>query len=144
MRFSMIPLVVLALMALLVSLFQSRRVLHPKILTLQHQLAVYQQSGPRPHPHPTDWLLWIWLSCLWSGWQEAMVLAQPRTVMAWQRKRFRDYSIILQRLRRARIRSGTVDLKIAALVLSHGATLLSRNLADFRRTPDLQVEDWAA
>lgn len=50
----------------------------------------------------------------------------------------------LQRLRRTRIRIGTMDLKIAAITLSHGAVLLSRNLADFRQIPDLQVEDWTA
>jgi len=50
----------------------------------------------------------------------------------------------LQRLRRARIRIGTMDLKIAAIALSHDATLLSRNLADFRQVPDLQVEDWTS
>jgi tRNA(fMet)-specific endonuclease VapC len=49
-----------------------------------------------------------------------------------------------QRLRRARIRIGTMDLKIAAIALSHDATLLSRNLADFRQIPDLRVEDWTS
>ena len=47
-----------------------------------------------------------------------------------------------QRLRRARIRVGTMDLKIASVVLSHDATLLSRNAADFRKVPRLKVEDW--
>ena len=49
-----------------------------------------------------------------------------------------------QRLRRLRIRIGTMDLKIAAIVLAHDATLLSRNLADFRRVPGLRVEDWTS
>jgi tRNA(fMet)-specific endonuclease VapC len=47
-------------------------------------------------------------------------------------------------LRRARIRIGTMDLKIAAIVLSQGATLLSRNLVDFAKVPGLAVEDWTA
>ena len=46
------------------------------------------------------------------------------------------------RLRRARLRLGSMDIKIAAITLSYGATLLSRNLADFRQVPELQVEDW--
>ena len=49
---------------------------------------------------------------------------------------------ILVDLRRQGIRIGTMDLKIAAIVLSHRATLLSRNLVDFTQVPGLSVEDW--
>jgi tRNA(fMet)-specific endonuclease VapC len=49
---------------------------------------------------------------------------------------------ILQELRRQRIRIGTMDLKIASIVLVHDATLLSRNLRDFHQVPGLRVEDW--
>jgi tRNA(fMet)-specific endonuclease VapC len=48
------------------------------------------------------------------------------------------------RLSKLRLRVGTKDLKIAAIVLAHNATLLSRNLGDFRRVPGLRVEDWTA
>lgn len=47
-----------------------------------------------------------------------------------------------QQLRRLRTRIGTMDLKIAAIVLAQDATLLSRNLSDFRKVPELRVEDW--
>jgi tRNA(fMet)-specific endonuclease VapC len=53
-----------------------------------------------------------------------------------------DAADIFQNLRRQRIRIGTMDLKIASIVLSNGATLLSRNLRDFRQVPGLTVEDW--
>jgi tRNA(fMet)-specific endonuclease VapC len=46
------------------------------------------------------------------------------------------------RLRQARIRIGTMDLKIAAIALAHEAMLLSRNLSDFGKVPGLRVEDW--
>jgi tRNA(fMet)-specific endonuclease VapC len=46
------------------------------------------------------------------------------------------------RLRQARVRIGTMDLKIAAIVLANDATLLTRNLTDFRKVPNLSVEDW--
>ena len=32
-----------------------------------------------------------WLARLWGGWQEALAFVQPRTVIAWQRQRFRDH-----------------------------------------------------
>ena len=47
-----------------------------------------------------------------------------------------------QRLKKVHRRFPTMDLKIAAIVLSHKATLLSRNLRDFRQIAGLQVEDW--
>ena len=47
-----------------------------------------------------------------------------------------------QRLRRSRVRIGTMDLKIAAIVLTHDATLLSKNLSDFCKVPGLKVADW--
>ncbi len=49
-----------------------------------------------------------------------------------------------QRLVKMKLRIGTMDLRIAAIVLSHGAKLISRNLVDFRKVPGLMVEDWAA
>jgi tRNA(fMet)-specific endonuclease VapC len=47
-----------------------------------------------------------------------------------------------RRLRKARIRIATTDLKIAAITLAVGGTLLSRNLRDFEQVPALRVEDW--
>ena len=39
-------------------------------------------------------------------------------------------------------RVGAMDLRIASIVLSSNATLLTRNLKDFRKVPDLRCEDW--
>jgi tRNA(fMet)-specific endonuclease VapC len=47
-----------------------------------------------------------------------------------------------QSLRAQRIRIGTMDLKIASIVLVHDATLLSNNLRDFKQVPGLRTEDW--
>ncbi len=35
-----------------------------------------------------------------------------------------------------------MDLKIASIVLAHGAMLLSANIGDFNQVMDLRVEDW--
>jgi len=80
-----------ALLAYLASRFFPDKSLHLKLLALEHQLAVYKRSVRRPRLHPSDRLLWAWISRHWSGWQEALVFVQPATVIAWQRKRFRDH-----------------------------------------------------
>ncbi len=52
-------------------------------------------------------------------------------------------SAVFQRLRQARLRVGTKDLQIAAIALANDATLLTRNLSDFSKVPDLRIEDWS-
>jgi tRNA(fMet)-specific endonuclease VapC len=47
-----------------------------------------------------------------------------------------------ERLRQMRLRIGTMDQKIAAIVVSRDAILLSKNLVDFSKVPGLKVEDW--
>lgn len=48
-----------------------------------------------------------------------------------------------ERLRKARLRIGTMDLKIAAIALANEALLLTRNINHFERVPGLRVEDWS-
>jgi putative transposase len=86
----MLP-VMAALLAFLGALFRSRRSLALQILALQHQVAVYQQTIHRPRLRSSDRLFWAWLSRLWPGWQATLAFVQPRTVIAWQQKRFRDH-----------------------------------------------------
>lgn len=45
-------------------------------------------------------------------------------------------------LRKASPQAGTQDLKIAAIALAHDVTVLTRNMADFKRVPGLRVENW--
>jgi tRNA(fMet)-specific endonuclease VapC len=48
-----------------------------------------------------------------------------------------------QEFKRAKLKVGTLDLRIASIVLAREATLVSRNLRDFKRVPRLTVEDWS-
>jgi putative transposase len=92
MRRSLMMLPVLsALLAFAVGLFRPRASLCLENLALRHQLVVYQQTVHRPRLHWPDRLFWVWLSRLWSGWQATLAFVQPRTVIAWQRQRFRDH-----------------------------------------------------
>jgi tRNA(fMet)-specific endonuclease VapC len=52
-------------------------------------------------------------------------------------------AVVFDELKRKRIRIGTQDLKIAAIALANDATIITRNVRDFSRVPDLQFEDWS-
>ena len=47
----------------------------------------------------------------------------------------------LEQLRTEKIRLGVQDLKIASIVLTNNATLLTRNLRDFAKVPGLRIEN---
>lgn len=70
---------------------------------------------------------------------QSLVSALSRwLILSWDDQAVREYA----RLRAERVGVATMDLRIASIVLANGATLLSRNLMDFQRVPDLKVEDW--
>ncbi len=49
---------------------------------------------------------------------------------------------LFQSWRTSKIRIGTHDLRIAAIAVAHGVTLISRNHTDFDLVPGLHVEYW--
>ena len=53
-----------------------------------------------------------------------------------------EAAAIFHRLKSAHPRTGTMDLKIAAICLAYDAMLLTRNLSDFQHIPGLRVENW--
>jgi transposase InsO family protein len=78
-----------ALFGILRLLLLSRSQLVLENLALRQQLAVLSRQRPRPSLHRRDRFFWIGLSKLYSGWQSALVLVQPDTVVRWHRQGFR-------------------------------------------------------
>jgi tRNA(fMet)-specific endonuclease VapC len=53
-----------------------------------------------------------------------------------------EAQLIYQDFKSQRIRVGTQDLRIVSIVIAHKGILLSRNLRDFEKIPNLMVRDW--
>jgi putative transposase len=70
---------------------RSRASMQAEILALRHQLGIYQRTSKRPRIRPADRIFWSWLSRLWSGWRDSLVIVQPETVIAWRRRKFREH-----------------------------------------------------
>jgi transposase InsO family protein len=73
------------------SAFSRHRDLALENLALRQQLAIFKRRHPRPSLRPTDRLFWVWLSKIWTGWREALIIVKPETVIAWHRQAFRFY-----------------------------------------------------
>jgi putative transposase len=104
--------VLLSLVTCLRASFRSRASVQLEILALRHQLAVYQRRPARPRVKVADRLLWAWLSRAWDGWRNVVVFVQPSTVIAWQRRWFRDHWARLSHSRSGRpaVAKGVRDL----------------------------------
>ena len=78
-----------AILRVLRSGLQSRSQLMLENMALRHQLTVLRRSVPRPRLRHSDRLLWMLLHRCWSGWERALLVIQPRTVIGWHRLGFR-------------------------------------------------------
>lgn len=94
-----------------------------------------------------------------SGWYTLLRRSKSRGELAAVYQRLADNVTFLSRvtilsftekaidrfekLRASKLGIGAMDLRIAAIALEHEATLVTRNLGDFRRIPGLRLEDWA-
>lgn len=73
--------------------FRSRLALEAEIIALRHQLTVLRRksAGRRIQMNNWDRIFWVWLSRLWNGWQSALLIVKPETVIAWHRRGFKLY-----------------------------------------------------
>jgi len=94
-----------------------------------------------------------------SGWYRLLrtVMRPPQVAQAYQElaeavQFFGSWQILpysvpaiacYDRLQALKTHVRKTDLRIAAVTLKHSGILVTRNLRDFRRVPNLIVEDWA-
>lgn len=74
----------------------------------------------------------------YSQFQQAVEAFADITILRFDE----EAAAAFHRLQAQRLKVGTMDLKIAAICLSHDALLLTRNLVDFTKVPGLRVENW--
>jgi len=76
--------------------FRKRAALGCELVAIRSQLSFYKESirqkkQPRPHFTPAFRILWVLLSAIWSGWESAVDLMQPKTVLNWHKRAFRQW-----------------------------------------------------
>ena len=80
-----------ALVRTLLTLFKDRPNLMLEILALRQQLIVYKRLHPRPPLQPRDRLFWVWLSKIWDGWRQTVIIVKPETLIGWHRHGFKFF-----------------------------------------------------
>jgi tRNA(fMet)-specific endonuclease VapC len=110
---------------------------------------------------PPDEIVWVTVISFEEqlrGWLEYLKRAAPdrlpiayaklhelnqdfstRPVLPFDAKAADEYTRVL----RMRTRVATMDLRIAAICIARDELLISQNLRDFHRVPNLKVENWA-
>jgi transposase InsO family protein len=83
----------------LIRFFRVRRSLLLENLALRQQLAVLKRRRRRPCLSPFDKLFWVAVRRFWSGWEQALIVVTPETVIRWHRAGFRLYWKLISRLR---------------------------------------------
>jgi tRNA(fMet)-specific endonuclease VapC len=75
-------------------------------------------------------------------YDRAMTLLAGVLILPFDRDAAERYGRIRADLEAGGRRLADPDLRIAAMVLVHAATLVTGNVRHFARVPDLRVEDW--
>jgi len=74
---------------------------------------------------------------------DARLIRQVELHAAWTRLPWDPIAAeAFDRCKALRVRTGTQDLRIASIVMSRNATLLTRNTRDFAHVPGLRFENW--
>ena len=102
-------------------------------ITIQEQTEGWLNAVARARtPQQTELASRLLVDIPWPGWIRFAVL--PFVVAATQR---------FDQLRALRLNVGLMDLRIAAVALVNGLTVVTRNQRDFGRVPTLATVDWS-
>jgi tRNA(fMet)-specific endonuclease VapC len=71
--------------------------------------------------------------------ETTLFFSQISQVLAWSPEAERCHI----KLKQQRVRIGAQDLRIAAIALAAGGTVVTRNQRDFGQVPGLPIDDWA-
>jgi tRNA(fMet)-specific endonuclease VapC len=96
---------------------------------------------------------------VWDGWEAVITRAKTPDQVAAAYSRLTDtlnelknWSVVTfstaaviryATLKKQKLNVGSNDLKIAAIAIETGATVVTRNRRDFTRIPGVVIEDWA-
>lgn len=99
--------VLASLVGAVFSFFKTQRELALENLALRHQIGVLERTlgTRRVRLKPCDRKLWVLLFRVWSGWQQALAIVQPATIIRWHRDSFRRFWA-----RKSRRRDGRPEL----------------------------------
>ena len=79
---------------------RSRAELQFEILALRQQLVILKREKGRPTLVAADRMFWVFLSQIWTGWRDALVIVTPETVIRWHRAAFRLFWTMKSRQKR--------------------------------------------
>lgn len=102
------------------------------VVTLDEQLRGWLQYIKRAQSHQ-----------LVRAYQRLEGLIQDfttRPILSFDAIALQEYERLLEQ----RIRIPTKDLRIASITLANHELLITKNLRDFRKVPNLEVEDWTS
>jgi tRNA(fMet)-specific endonuclease VapC len=102
------------------------------IITVQEQLDGWRDRLSRAKNRKQLAELYQWFTDTVQFVSRVKIVSYPETAI----ERY-------ETLRGLKLNIGKMDLRIAAIVLELGATLVSRNTRDFGRVPGLKLEDWS-
>ncbi len=92
--------IIAVLTGTMLRVFRTRRNLLLENLVLRQQLTVFKRKRPRPRIAALDKLFWVLARRFWPGWQQALIVVTPDTVVRWHLAGFALYWRAISRARR--------------------------------------------